>query len=240
MVLEKIDYYTKVDQIQGLVGQVINLVGEHEIENDSNFDTLITKISERYAVMKEIREGFKPISSQKLKDCFRDAKYRSFYKIVDAATTSPIEEVAEAAIPIFDIIKPYGLGVTQKPYVEESVSFNTITSKLNTPDFKAKMAVIQGCELSFNELSLSQSHFEQADRDWKSDKAEARDQENLTEVRDSLYSIMNDKLISYLEIMMIINPSKYKAFARDVNEFIIANNIVVNGRKNSGDEAEEN
>ncbi len=238
MVLEKINSYTKVDQMHGLVGQVIKLVGEHEIEGDANFDTIISEISEKYDFMKSIRESFKPKSSQEIKDSFRDAKYRAFYKIIETALINPEPGVAEAAAPLFEILKPYGLGVVRKTFMEESANLNTIIGILNTPEYRAKMAVIQGGELSFTQLVSAQSHFEQADRTWKTDKSETRGKDSATDVRDVLYSVMNDRLITYLELMMVINPSMYTGLANGVNEFVISNNTVVESRRKESEEEE--
>ncbi len=239
MTLEKIDSYTKVKQMDQLVGQISELVGEHEIEGDSNFDSIISTISERHGSLQAAIDSFKPKSSQKEKDSFRDAKYRAFFRIVETALLNPEPGVADAAAPIFEVIKPFELGILRKALAEESSDLNTIIRLLNTPEFRAKMAVIQGCELSFNQLVQAQNHFEQADRTWKVDQSAVEGDESPTEIRDTLYSVMNDRLITYLELMMVINPSTYEAFAKAVNAFVISNNSVVQGRKSDSSEEEE-
>jgi hypothetical protein len=128
--------------------------------------------------------------------------------------------------------------VTNESYSTESSLINSLLGDLAKPDMQEPVAAVSGCAELIAVLQTAQEAFEQARVAYEEEKAQEGTETNATTLKKEVIDVINNRLVVYLDAMMLVDEATYGAFGRTVAEIIDATNEMVKKRRKKPEPAE--
>ncbi len=99
------------------------------------------------------------------------------------------------------------------------------------PNLQEAIAALSGCAELIAALRAAQDDFEQARIAYEAEKAQEGTEANATTLKKDVTDIINNRIVVYLNAMMLVDDAAYGAFGRTVAEIIDENNEMVKRRR---------
>jgi hypothetical protein len=219
---------TETDAVAARIGGAYEKSGP---ESDTRLNEMITDLREKRARLLEAIKRAKAESDLEEKDEVRDNGLRSLVYLVQGFTHHPDPAVKAAAVKVDDVLDRYGLSVTDESYSTESSLINSLLTDLAKPNMQEAIAALSGCAELIAALRAAQDDFEQARIAYEAEKAQEGTEANATTLKKDVTDIINNRIVVYLNAMMLVDDAAYGAFGRTVAEIIDENNEMVKRRR---------
>ncbi|MFW5774394.1 MAG: DUF6261 family protein [Tangfeifania sp.] len=121
--------------------------------------------------------------------------------------------------------------VTDESYSTESSLINSLLTDLAKPGVQEAIDAISGCAALITALRAAQDDFEQARIAYEAEKAQEGAEANATTLKKEVTDVINNRIVVYLNAMMLVDDAAYGAFGRTVAEIIDENNEMVKCRR---------
>ncbi len=175
----------------------------------------------------------KPVSLLDEKDELRDYKVRSLYYFLTGLSYHPEQKIKMAAQAVLEIYKRYGIAIINENYAIETTLISSLIKDLSVESLKSSIDALSGCAGLIEELRRAQEDFEKARVEYEQEKAVESVRENATTIKHKALRLINEKLITYLQLMSQVNEAQYGNFARTVAEITNDNNETIKKRRSN-------
>lgn len=160
-------------------------------------------------------------------DGSRDDAVRSLGAVLSGYAAMPIAAKKEAAIPLKAVYDKYAkAGILRANYTSESSMIESMLEDLSA--LAENIAALDGVGEAVAEVRATQDAFAKANDEYVAAKADKS--VSATSLKKPLISLVNDKIVPYLDAMFIAGNENCAAFARTVEEEIKRVNAVVSAR----------
>ncbi len=132
---------------------------------------------------------------------------------------------------MLDIFDKYGLAMKDESYTMESSLVNSLLKDYSKPKQQANIALVPQCSEYISALQTAQTNFENTRVAFETTCVEKGRLENASGIKKVVINIINNQLVPYLKVMAQFDQPADGAFARTVEEIILANNEVVKKRR---------
>ncbi len=234
MALKKVDYNSRIAEVDTVSGQMDSAYKKENLDGDSNLAIIIDDIRSTRTKLEVAIQQTNAESVLAENDIVRDDKYRAISYIVMGATYNPAKMVKKSALFLQKIFDKYGLEVANMSYNEESSFITNLIAEYKTPEAIEKGDKVAGFAQALVELDDAQADFDTAASNWKTDKGNDKAEISASKIRKELVTLINSKFIPYLDVMQMVNGDIYGSFATAVAEIINDNNENVKKRASQG------
>ena len=207
-------------------------------QDDVGLKGLFAEINPKIKQLTIATEQMKTESNLAEKDDQRDDDFKALYYLVQGATYNPDATISKAAQKIFKYIDQYGLQTIIESYDTQSNLTESLLIDLNLDELKEPIAQVAGCAKQIAILKASNEAFRASRSTYQEELSKDKDKISATAVKRELLSLINDKLITYLKGMMIINAESYENLVNRLSEIIDQNNEVVKKRSSKSNNEE--
>ena len=167
-------------------------------------------------------------------DAVRDGVIRDLGTLIEGYTAIPFENQKDAAYAIKSIFDRYGKRIASEPFAVESSLIESMLVDFSTPVTLAAIKALPGVGELLAQLRLAQDKFNEASD--KQTAANAADKPpSATELKKDMLNLLNDRLIPYLNTMMMANPDVFGTFAKQAEVEIDRANATVAPRSPKDD-----
>jgi hypothetical protein len=173
------------------------------------------------------------------KDEQRDNKVRAVYYLVLGFMHHPDTVIMTAAQKVDAVFEHYGLGITNQSFATESSLIESLLKDFTQAELQAAIAALPGLSQIVNELRTAQTSFEEALLLFEKEKAKEGNEETASVIKKEVLSIINDKLIVYLQAMVQVNQQKYGEFGGTVAQVINDINVQIKKRRKNAEASSE-
>ena len=211
--MKKVSSKLRVTEIATLAN---NLIRQYQwdpnISSDAFLKKTIDEIDELSGRLTEsIQRGATKLGLDEV-DAVRDEVIRDLGTLIEGYTAIPFPDQKDAAYAIKSIFDKYGKRIATEPFAVESSLIESMLVDFSTPITIAAIRSLPGIPELLAKLRKAQDDFNAA-----SDKqiANAIDKPaSATELKRDMLLLLNDRLIPYLNTMMMANPDVFGTFAK--------------------------
>ena len=237
--MRKVSYNLRVTEIATVTG---NLIRQYQWDPNVQTDAFIKKIIDELdelsgRLTESIQRDTTKLGLDEA-DGVRDDVIRDLGTLLEGYTAIPFDDQKEAAYALKAVYDKYGKRMASEPFAVESALIESMLVDFGTPITLAAVSTLPGvAELSARLRSAQDAFNTASDR-----QTEANAGDKLpcaTEIKKSLLSLLNERLIPYLNTMMMVNPDGLGTFARQVEVEIDRANDTVARRSSKGGEGSE-
>lgn len=171
----------------------------------------------------------KAVSNLDEADGARDEAIKNLGTLLTGYTAFPAEEKRQAAIALKSVYDKYAkAGITSASYVSESSMTESLLSDLAAEEAKKNIALLDGIETLVGRIRTAQDAFAQASDGYT--KAKGARSASASSLKKPLMSIINEKLVPYLNTMALVKNEALAGFSRDIETEIDRVNSAVTKR----------
>lgn len=229
--MKKVSSKLRVTEIATIAN---NLIRQYQWDPNINSDAFLKKTVDEIdelsgRLTESIQRGTTKLGLDEA-DAVRDEAIRDLGTLIDGYTAIPFADQKEAAYAIKSIFDKYGKRIAIEPFAVESSLIESMLVDFSTPITIAAIQSLPGVAELIVKLRKAQDDFNAA-----SDKqtANAADKPaSATELKKEMLGMLNDKLIPYLNTMMMANPDVFGTFAKQAEVEIDRANATVTKRSN--------
>ena len=172
-----------------------------------------------------IRRGKTSVALEEF-DLARDKATRLLFKLIDGYTAHPNEAKAQAAQKLSLITAKYPV-VWSFNQEEQSGLMNSLIKDFEGSE--AEVNALDGVKERFDEVKSAQEAFETAHKESLKVSKDEKESESASSLKKPILNLVNNDLLSYLDVMCSIEPSKYEKLAtmiegeiQNVNDKVVA------------------
>ena len=229
--MKKVSNNLRVTEIATIAN---NLIRQYQWDPNINSDAFLKKTVDEIdelsgRLTESIQRGATKLGLDEA-DAVRDEAIRDLGTLIDGYTAIPFANQKEAAYALKSIFDKYGKRIAIEPFAVESSLIESMLVDFSTPITIAAIQNLPGVAELIVKLRKAQDDFNAA-----SDKqtANAADKPaSATELKKEMLTLLNDKLIPYLNTMMMANPDVFGTFAKQAEVEIDRANATVTKRSN--------
>mgnify|MGYP007070021020 CR=1 FL=1 len=183
----------------------------------------------------------KTLSTLDAADSKRDEAIKTLGTVLAAYAVFPIAEKKELAAPLKAVWDKYAkAGITTANYTSESSMVESMLGDLGTDSLAENIKGLEGVAEAIAAVRLAQDEFTKANDDYV--KASANKSASASTYKKPIISLINDKLVPYLDAMVIAGNENCLEFAKGVvAEIERANDMIAKrgSKKGAGSVANE-
>lgn len=176
------------------------------------------------------------LSTLEAADGVRDEAIRTLGTLLAAYAVFPIAEKKELAAPLKAVYEKYAkAGITSASYTSESSLVESLLEDFAAEDLAGNIKGLEGIAEAVASVRSAQDDFTRANDEYV--KANANKGASASSYNKPIVSLINEKLIPYLEAMVIAGNENCLNFAKGVEaEISRANDMIAKRTKKGADE----
>lgn len=229
--MDKLKSTCRITEVDDTSDMLLKIYGESQAVSDDKF--LQSIFADMKPLSDQITSAIKQDKAQSTldeADVVRDNAVVALSNLLTGCSTMPVEKLAKSGIALKTVFDKYGVKITRESYVNESSLIESLLKDLDDQSLKSDIAALQGVGETIEALRSAQDAFNRARLDYEAAKAENSVAVSATELKKPILALINDKLVPYLNIMVIAEPDKFSVFAGRVSETIDRANASVASR----------
>lgn len=235
--MKKINAIVRVTEADNLSNAIVRLFkGEMDANTDVGSDAYLkdtfAEIEALSASLTTAIKADKASSNLDEMDARRDEIIRQLNAALTGYANLPIPAFQTASTPLLCIMAKYK-GITTESYARESSLIKSLLEDLSADDAKSASSALQGIGELVSALTVAQNEFDQANDAFNT--ATALKTESASSLKKPLLTIINDRIVPYLNAMKLAKPAIYGDFVSKVENEINRANQAVAKRRNKGD-----
>lgn len=239
MKIEKLLYKCRNSEVNATTGRLSDAYHQGSLAGNTALDAIFGEIDPKNQELTTAIKRQKAESDLEVKDEKRDTDHHALYQLVNGATYNPDPAVQTAASQVFKVLENYGLSVTQENYDTETSLLNSMLEDLTKANLQDSIAAVAGCSELIATLQASQETFSAAKLAFQKELAQEGKLESATTIKRELLPLVNDKLIRFLDGMLVADEATYGQYAATIKQIIAETNEIVKKRGNNKEDNEE-
>lgn len=229
--IEKLIFASRISEIDTTSRKVRGAFGKSALNSDPNLQLIFSELDVSSKQLADSIKRTRDESELDEKDNVRDDKFRAFFYLVFGLLFYPDAEVKAAARIVMNEIEKYGLETVGESYATESSHVSSLLGDLRKSKVKKAIDLLPGVAPLVAELDAAESDFEQTSLVQEEEKAKAGKLKSATVLKKEVVGIINDRLVDYLKVMLLVNKATFGDFARTVARIIADSNSTVRKRR---------
>ncbi len=236
--MKTLDHNIRVAEILTF-GTKLGLYYEDE-ESLTTDDFLSVIMSEIIGLSKDITTAY---NQDKIKsefeeaDIVRDEAIRSLGSLIEGYAVFPLEAKQTAVKPIKAIFNKYGKKIVNSSYAVETGQIKSLLEDLSAESLTENIAALDGMSETIEAVRSAQTAFDELDVEYS--KALSQKADSASSYRKPLLIAINDKLVAFLNMAVLVFPDKYTTFADRVEQAVNEANTTVNKRRKSSSSSDD-
>ncbi len=236
--MNKLKTAIRVTELDGLSDTLVRVFkGDTEAQKDAFLKATMAELESLSAKITTAILQDKALSALEEADDARDEAVRSLGAVLAGYAAFPIAAKKEAALPLKAVYDKYSkAGIMRANYTSESSMIESLLEDLAAPALAANIAALDGVSETVAAIRATQDAFTKANDEYvaaKSDKSATA-----SSFKKPMISLVNEKIVPYLDAMAIAQNANCVAFARAAEEEIKRINSTISARGNKGGEEE--
>ena len=208
-------------------------------ENDTHLVKIFTELETGSNQLTTAINRSKAESNLNKKDVARDEKIKALNYLLLGSIHHPDANVKAAGERLSAVFAKYGLRMTHTSYATQSSLVESLLQDLSNPILQADIATVSGCTEVISGIQTAQNDFKSAHFAWEEKKALEGLTPCATDVKKDVLTIINDKIVVYLNAMQQANEALYGELAQTVSQIINDTNEAVKKRSKKEEVPEE-
>jgi hypothetical protein len=225
----------RATEVNAVSGGIIAEYNKGNWNSDAYLSSIFTRLKTKTANLTEAINRIKTESNLEAKDEQRDNNVRAVYFLASGFAYHPDAIISGAAKKVYAVLEHYGLDIVNQSYATESSLINSLLLEFSNSEIQNAIAILPGLSQVIDGLRSSQNAFELAQLQFQEGKSKEGTEENATEIKKEVLSIINDKLVVHLKAMVQVDMEKYEEFAGTVTQIIDDMNVTVKKRKKTSE-----
>ncbi len=222
MKIYKIIAKSRTAEVATVAKQILTTFASTSLQEDAHISGIMGKLTSLADELIGAINNLKPESTLEERDGVRDDTVRAFYYLTYGLTYHPTAKISESAKEVVELFNKYGLGMVSESYAVESSLINSLLEDLE--EKKETLDKVMGATQLVEKIALAQKKFEEAVLIYTQDKASEKEQRSATTIKKEVVALINEKLLPYLEVMVMVNGDGYEPFAGTVATLIDESN----------------
>jgi len=239
MKIERLFYNCRNSEVYATTGRISDAYRQSSLTADAGLANILNEIDPKNQKLIDAIKRMIAESELEVKDEDRDSDHHALHYLVYGATFNPDTNVKTAASEVFNVMENYGLSVTGESYDTETTYLESLLEDLAKPNLRDAIAAIPGCAEQIANLQASQNAFSAARLAFQQEQAKNEGQESATSLKKQVLILVNEKLVAFLNGMLVTAPDTFSEFAATVNKIIGATNETVKKRRNAKSKEKE-
>lgn len=236
--MNKLKTAIRVTELDGLSDTLVRVFkGDTEAQKDAFLKATMAELESLSAKITTAILQDKALSALEEADDARDEAVRSLGAVLAGYAAFPIAAKKEAALPLKAVYDKYSkAGIMRANYTSESSMIESLLEDLAAPALAANIAALDGVSETVAAIRATQDAFTKANDEYvaaKSDKSATA-----SSFKKPMISLVNEKIVPYLDAMAIAQNANCVAFARAAEEEIKRINSTISARGKKGGEEE--
>ena len=170
-------------------------------------------------------------------DALRDDRVRDLRDIIRGYRALPLPAQSKAAVALWIIFAKYGMKMTRENYASESSLIESLLLDLSTAEAQLHIDALAGMPEAIAALRSAQTDFTAKRIAYETHLAHGAEGLNASEIRKTLLELINGRLLTYIDTMVMVDRAKYASFAAIVEKVIDDTNAVIARRTGKTPEA---
>jgi hypothetical protein len=229
--IEKLIAQSRVSEVANVAGRIVTKYQSTDLNTDAHLAGIMGEIIPANQQLVEAVRQDKADSVLALEDENRDGKTRPIFYFVQGCLYHPEPAIKQAAEQINKVLENFGLEIIRENYTVESTLIDSLLNDLSKPELQPAIAALPGFAQMIAALADAQASFESARIAYESEQAEEGTLANASEIKKTVVTLVNEKLVVYLRAMLQVDETTYGPFARTVAQMIADNNEIVKRRR---------
>jgi hypothetical protein len=209
---------------------------KQSLESDAFLTTIFGSLKTGSNLLRTAINRSKAESNLDEKDVVRDEKVQAVNYLLLGAVHHPTVEVRTAAESLYAVFSKYGVKMIHESYAIESSLIESMLEDYAAPELQADIALVSGCVEVIANIQTAQNDFKIANFTWEEEKAKEGLSQSASEIKKSVLSIINDKIMVYLEAMYQVDIAKYGELSQIIAQIIDNTNETVKRRAKKNEE----
>lgn len=228
--MNKLRTNARISEVDGLSDTIVRLYKADKSASEDAF--LKATMAELEKLSADITTAIlkdKTVSNLDVADSTRDEAIRNLGALLSGYSVFPAEEKKNAAASLKSIYDKYAkAGITSANYTSESSMIESLLEDLSADSAKAQIEKLDGVDSLISKIRSAQDDFTKANDEYT--KAKGSKGESASSLKKPLVSIINDKLVTYLNTMSLVGNAALAEFSKNVGTEIDRVNSAVTKR----------
>ena len=235
--LNKLSSNAKTTEVDTVSSGIISEFDKTDWSSDAYLTGIFGILKPTTVQLSQAISRIKAESILEEKDEQRDNKVRAVYYIVLGFMQHPDAAISSAAKKVDAVFEHYGMSIVSESYATESSLIKSMLGDFDSPEIKAAIALLPGLTQIVDDLKAAQAAFEEAQLSFQNEKAVEGNKENATAIKQKVLSIINDKIVIYLNAMIQVDEAKYSGLGGTIAQIISDMNSDIKKRKKNPEPA---
>lgn len=219
---------TEVDSLSDAI--VRNFKADAAAQGDTFLQTVLAELETLSAQITTAISQDKAVSTLEAADKTRDEAVRTLGTVLAAYAVFPIAEKKTLGVPLKAVFDKYAkAGITRETYTSESSLVESMLEDFSAPSLAGNIAGLEGVAESLAQIRAAQDTFNTAHDEYVKNCAHKK--ATATSFNKPIVTLINGKLVPYLNAMQIAGNENCEVFARNVEAEIRRANDLVGKRK---------
>ena len=230
--MNKVKSTIRITEVDGLSDSVIRIFGADSKAQEDTF--LKGQIAELTVLSDAITEAIlkdKAVSNLDEADSKRDEAIKNLGALLSGYAVFPLEEKKAAALSLKAVYDKYAKsGILSASYVSESSMIESLIGDFSSAEAKASIEKLDGVAELVSAIRAAQDDFTAANDAFV--KAEGSKGASASSYKKPILSVINDKIVPYLNTMAIVGNAAVADFTKGVETEIsrVNENIAKRGK----------
>ena len=222
---------TEVDDTSDRLIVLFN--NEPALKDDTFLKPLFSEMSTLSAQITESIRRDRTFSELEDADAQRDDKLRAVSDVLTGYLAMPLPLYSQPATRLYGVFRKYGVSIAKENYAVESSLIESLLTDFGAAGLQADITALPGLTETITNLRVAQTNFTVKRVAYESAIAAEGSAALATELKVSLITLINNRLVPYLSTMKMVDPTRYGRFADTAAQIIADTNgaILVRSKK---------
>ena len=236
--MKKLIHTARTTEVDDTSDRLILLFNNETALKDDTF--LIPLFGEINTLSAQITESIRrdrTLSELDDADALRDDALRAVPGVLTGYIAMPLPLYSQPATRLYEVFRKYGLSIIGQNYAVESSLIESLLTDFSAADLQADIAALPGLTETIASLRTAQTNFTVKRVAYESAIAAEGSAAVASELKKSLITLINNRLVPYLSTMKMVDPTRYGHFADTAAQIIADTNGAILVRSNKPESA---
>ncbi len=222
---------SRTTEVDAVTKQLLGAFKKNDWSSETHLTGIFSELEPKSVLLTSAINRLKSESELEKYDESRDGDVRSLHYLLMGFIHHPDPTIKSAAEKVKDVFDNYGVAITGENYATQSSLVASLLMDLSEPELQPSIAAVSGCAEIIAALQTAQNNFEEVRIVYEEEKAKEGTQLNASEIKKEIVNIINNKLVTYLRAMSMVDEATYGEITRTFAQMIEDNNEVVKKRR---------
>lgn len=232
--MKKLIHTARTTEVDDTSDRLIALFNnETALKDDTFLKPLFSEMLDLSVQITEAIRRDRTFSELEDADAERDDTLRAVSGVLTGYLAMPLPLYSQPATRLYEVFRKYGVSIAKENYAVESSLIESLLTDFSAADLQADIAALPGLTETIAALRAAQTNFTVKRVAYESAIATEGSAAVATELKKSLITLINTRLVPYLSTMKMVDPTRYGHFADTAAQMIADTNgaILVRSKK---------